>query len=192
MTGYFTTSALLGLAVGCSSVYAIYLMQKVKLTVCKLEYSKEKGTLKIFPNGNNNEKFIETEVTNIAFPDHIQGLKYLSNIRQHSAKFAKDTKKDMRMFVPEKSDSLQCIVDAIPHYPKDIEKFDKISQNTQPLPFYIKPNENQVYFLAVGFNNFCYIELDLLQKLFEGKIQEAEAIDNFARKGKPDRKILNE
>jgi len=58
---------------------------------------------------------------------------------------------------------------------------------TQPVPFLIQDEFETKYstnplFLGVAFNNFCYAEIDLLEKIIEGDSEEIQRMYSAAGK----------
>ena len=172
---YPIVATLGGTAAICT--YAGYLYRNCAKTIVRFDYCSSTNSIRMYNITKNNTKYTETSIDNLFVKDEKENLTFFNVARQNGDKFAKHNEKNFKDFIPESNDSLPAIVDAIPHYGS--EKFEKTRENTIPIPFYVKNNsgsENQM-FLAIGINDFCYLETDLMQKIVEGKFEDAQLID---------------
>lgn len=174
--GFVIPSAMTAGVTSAAGCYAFYLRRNALKTIARFDYCHSTDVVRIYPTHKMSKSYIEANIENLYVKDEKENLKFFNLIRENGDDFAKNNEKEMNEFLPENNNSLSTIVDAIPHYGS--EKFDSEKKNTIPIPFYIKENngDGKQYFLAIGINNFCYIQTDLMQKIVEGKAEEAHLV----------------
>ena len=143
----------------------------------RVDYSHNTGEVRLYPNADNSDSnFIQTTVKSIkpyaqAAQESNENKGFWKRVREHSERLSPNAVKVSKEFLPENDDGLHVIADAIVYYNKNGSwDWHTASKMTQPIPIVVEGGKwaAKPLFLGVAFNDFCYCEIDLMEKISEG------------------------
>jgi hypothetical protein len=196
MFGYFIPAGIMAAATVTVLGYGLSFAPTLKTVVSRVDYSHNTGEVRIFTNANNSdENYIQTTIKSIkpfaqAAAESNENKGFWKRVREHSERLSPNPIKVSKEFLPESDDGLHVIADAIVYYNKNGSwDWHTAAKMTQPIPIIIEDEKlggkyaTKPLFLGVAFNDFCYCEIDLLEKISEGDSAGIDEIYSASKQG---------